>query len=336
MIDNIIHELPLPLLEKVGDNWNFRCVVCGDSKKSQTKKRGWILVNGTKVTYYCHNCGYNKPIMVFLKDHYPSVAKSYAKYLFKGKRRDSSSLVQTTVDEPEDTSGNQLQTIGLQKLCRLPEDHKAVKYFMGRQMPLRFLRYFYWTDNYCEYINSVIPDKFATPPLVDPRIVIPFYTLHRKVFAVQGRSLEKTGLRYITIKFDESHKKVFGLERMNRNKTILVFEGAFDSIFMPNAIAFGGADLDLNYLLDLASQDKYIFCYDNEPRNKEMCRRIDKVLRAGFRVCLMPNKLKKHGKDINDLIMAGMSKEEICGIIKDNVVEGKFGLVKFRLWKKGK
>ena len=335
MIENIIHSLPLPLLEKVGDNWNFRCVVCGDSKKSQTKKRGWILVNGTKVTYYCHNCGYNKRILTFLKEHFPAVAKEYTKHLFKSTSKQSkqSKLVQTTV---EDTSSNQIQNIGLQKLCKLPEDHPAVKYFMGRQMPLRFMRYFYWADNYCEYINSVIPDKFEKVPAEDPRIVIPFYTLHRKVFAVQGRAIGKSNLRYITIKFDETHKKIFGLERMDRNKTILVFEGAFDSIFMPNAIAFGGADLDFNYLLELATKDKYIFCYDNEPRNKEMCRRIVKVLKSGFKVCLMPNKLKKHGKDINDLIMAGMSKEEICGIIKDNVVEGKFGLVKFKLWKKGK
>jgi DNA primase len=334
MIENIIHSLPLPLLKKSGNHWNFRCVVCGDSLKDENKKRGWILVNGAKVTYYCHNCGYNKPILEFLKAHYPSVAKEYIKILFKDKRRDTSSLVQTEI--VEDTSENQQRKLALQKLCKLPEDHEAIQYYHRRQMPVRFLRYFYWTDNFREYVNSIIPDKFEKVPESDPRIVIPFYTQHRKIFAVQGRSLTKSGLRYITIKFDEGHKKVFGLERMNRDKTILVFEGAFDSVFLPNAIACGGADLDLNYLTELAPKERYIFCYDNEPRNKEMCKRIEKVLKAGFRVCLMPHNLKRYGKDINDLVMGGLSIEHICVIIKENIVEGKMGLVKFRIWKKGK
>lgn len=332
MIDLIIHSLPLPLLQPVGDHWNFRCVVCGDSKKSETKKRGWILVKGTKATYHCHNCGYSVPILVFLKTHFPAVHKEYIKILFKDKRRDRSKIVQTEI---KDTESNQQSQLDLPLMSQLPDDHFAVKYFKGRQLPIRFLRYLYFTDNYCEFINTVIPGKFEKPPKEDPRIVIPYYNQHRKIFAVQGRSFQDFGLRYITIKFND-HKKIFGLERMNRNKTILIFEGAFDSFFMPNAIAFGGADLDLNYLLELAQKDKYIFCFDNEPRNKEMCKRIEQVLKQGFKVFLMPHKYRKYGKDINKMVENGMTPKHICGIIKENIVQGKFGLMKFKLWKKGK
>jgi hypothetical protein len=334
IINNIIHELPLPLLEPVGDNWNFRCVVCGDSKKSETKKRGWILVQGNKITYFCHNCGYNKPILTFLKQYYPDVAKSYIKLAFKNKRRDhQDALVQTEVKK--DTSSNQQGQLKIPKMNTLPADHFAVKYFMRRKLPLKFLRYLYFTDNYCAFINTIIPDKFKNVPDKDPRIVIPFYNKHQKIFAVQGRALEGGYLRYITIKFNE-HKKIFGLERMKRNKTVPVFEGAFDSFFIPNAIAMGGADLDLKYLKELAPMDRYLFCFDNEPRNKEMCCRVEKVLKAGFRVCLMPAKYKKYGKDINKMVENGMTPHQICAIIKDNIVQGKFGLMKFNLWKKGK
>jgi hypothetical protein len=332
MIENIIHELPLPLLEPVGDNWNFRCVVCGDSKKSETKKRGWILINGDKITYYCHNCGYNKSILKFLKEHFPEVAKSYIKIRFKNKRRDhQEKLVQTTVD----TSSNQQSQLDIPRMNALPPDHFAVKYFMGRKLPIKFLRYLYFTDNYCKFINTLIPGKFENPSEEDPRIVIPFYNQHRKIFALQGRSFQDYGLRYITIKLND-HKKVFGLERMDRNKTVLVFEGAFDSFFMPNAIAIGGADLDLNYLEELANKDRFVFCFDNEPRNKEMCARIEKVLKKGFRVFLMPGKYRKYGKDINKMVENDMTPREICGIIKENIVQGKFGLMKFKLWRKGK
>jgi transcription elongation factor Elf1 len=334
MIEHIIHQLPLPLLEPVGDNWNFRCIVCGDSKKSETKKRGWILVDGTKVTYHCHNCGYSVPILVFLKDNFPDVYKDYIKILFKSKRRGhEEKLVQTTV--VKDTSSNQQSKLDLPTLNILDPDHFAVKYFMNRKLPIKFLRYLYFTKNYCKFINSLVPDKFDNPPDEDPRIVIPYYSRNRKIFAVQGRSFKDYGLRYITIKFND-HMKIFGLERLDTNKTILVLEGAFDSFFLPNSISMGGADLDLNYLLELASKKRYVFCFDNEPRNKEMCARIEKILKQGFRVCLMPEKYKRYGKDINKMVENGMTPREICAIIKENIVQGKFGLMKFKLWKKGK
>jgi hypothetical protein len=335
IVNNIIHELPLPLLEPVGDNWNFRCVVCGDSKKSETKKRGWILVKGNKISYYCHNCHYSQSLLTFLREYYPDVAKSYIKIAFKNKRRDHhDSLIQTEVEK--DTSSNQQRQLNIPKLNTLPADHFAVKYFMARKLPLKFLRYLYFADNYCEFINTIIPGKFENvSDNKDPRIVIPYYNQHKKIFAVQGRSFQDYGLRYITIKFND-HKKIFGLERMDRNRAIPVFEGAFDSFFIPNAIAMGGADLDLKYLRELATVDRYIFCFDNEPRNTEMCGRIEKVLKAGFRVCLMPAKYKRYGKDINKMIENGMTPREICAIIKENIVQGKFGLMKFNLWKKGK
>jgi transcription elongation factor Elf1 len=334
MIEFVIHQLPLPLLERIGTNWNFRCVICGDSKKSETKKRGWILVDGTKVTYHCHNCGYSVPIFQFLKENFPDVYKDYVKILFKSKRQShEEKLVQTTVER--DVSSNQQSKLDLPTLNALPKDHFAVKYYMGRQLPIKFLKYLHFTKNYCEFVNTLLPGKFDNPPDEDPRIVIPFYSVHRKIFAIQGRSFQDYGLRYMTIKFND-HKKIFGLERMNANKTILVLEGAFDSFFLPNSIAFGGADLDLDYLLELAPRDRFVFCFDNEPRNPQMCKRIEKILKQGFRVCLMPAKYKRYGKDINQMVEKGMTPRDICVIIKDNIVQGKFGLMKFKLWKKGK
>jgi hypothetical protein len=50
----------------------------------------------------------------------------------------------------------------------------------------------------------------------------------------------------------------------------------------------------------------------------------------------MPAKYKRYGKDINQMVEKGMTPRDICVIIKDNIVQGKFGLMKFKLWKKGK
>jgi hypothetical protein len=334
MIENIIHQLALPQLEKKGQYWNFRCILCGDSKKDEKKKRGWILTKGDKITYHCFNCGESIPILKFLKEHYPAVHKDYIKILFKGKKNThEDKLVQTEVEK--DTSENQKSKLPIPKLSQLEPGHMAVEYFKDRMLPHKFLRYFYYVDNFFEFVNDQLPGKFENVPNEDPRIVIPLYTPHRKIFGVQGRALSPNSrLRYITIKFDEAYPKIFGLERLKTNREILVFEGAFDSIFMPNSIAFVGADLNYDYLLEMAAQDQYIFCFDNEPRNEQMLERIEKALKAGFRVSLLPYKYKRKGKDVNKMVENGMWAKDIYNLLVTYAVQGKMGLMKFKLWKK--
>ena len=42
--------------------------------------------------------------------------------------------------------------------------------------------------------------------------------------------------------------EVYGLNRVDFNKTIYVTEGPFDSLYIDNAIAMAGADVDWNLL----------------------------------------------------------------------------------------
>ena len=44
---------------KRGEKWQFRCNICGDSKKSKTKRRAWILKSKKGVWIFnCFNsCG---------------------------------------------------------------------------------------------------------------------------------------------------------------------------------------------------------------------------------------------------------------------------------------
>ena len=52
--DKYILLLNLPKITKKDDKYNFRCVICGDSKKSSKKKRGWLLWNKDYNTYIYH------------------------------------------------------------------------------------------------------------------------------------------------------------------------------------------------------------------------------------------------------------------------------------------
>ena len=56
--------------------------------------------------------------------------------------------------------------------------------------------------------------------------------------------------------------------------------------------------------------------FDNEPRNGEIVKQIEKMIDKGRKVVLWPDNVEE--KDINDMILSGMTKENIQEIIKQN------------------
>jgi transcription elongation factor Elf1 len=67
-----ITSIGLSSLSTRGDKYNFRCPFCGDSKKNQRKKRGWLLWNEPFDTYIfsCHNCGINTNFDKMLEENF--------------------------------------------------------------------------------------------------------------------------------------------------------------------------------------------------------------------------------------------------------------------------
>ena len=65
---------------------------------------------------------------------------------------------------------------------------------------------------------------------------------------------------------DESRIKVYGLNRVDLNKTVYITEGPFDSMFIDNAIAMAGADVDW----DLIKGKDAVFVYDNENETQKL------------------------------------------------------------------
>ena len=144
-----------------------------------------------------------------------------------------------------------------------------------------------------------------------PRVIIPFYDVHNKVFAFQGRAFGDEQPRYITIKLDENKRRIYGLERLDTSKKIYITEGPLDSLFLPNAIAVAGSDLEISSL-----KKKSVYIFDNEPRSTIIINKMKKLIEKNYNVCVWPKSLKY--KDINDMIIAGMSPVEIQTIIDNN------------------
>jgi hypothetical protein len=75
-----------------------------------------------------------------------------------------------------------------------------------------------------------------------------------------------------------------------------------------------------------------VFVYDNEPRNREIVNRISKCIDRGQRVVIWPPNIIK--KDINELILDGMTENEIMEIIKNNTYFGAIAKLKLNQWKR--
>ncbi len=333
-ISYYINQCGLEGLERQGNNYNFRCPFCNDSKKSKRKKRGWFYYSSSYNIYFfkCYNsakCPSQMSFNSYLKQEHTEVYNEYLRDSFKengitSRKRKRPKKQQNKPVKPT----KQYQSLDLKKISELNDDHLAYKYIKNRMIPKKFFNCFYYTENYRKWINTKINNKFKNITECDKRIVIPFYTMDKKIFSVAGRSLEKNPfIRYITVKFDETHKKVYGLDRVDFDKTIYITEGQFDSLFIPNGIAMGGADIDYKYLLTLAPKKNYVFVYDNEI-NKDLKNTINKAIDNGFKVCIFPREFRKYGKDINQMIESGFSKEAIFKSIKENIYSGMIARLK--------
>ena len=148
------------------------------------------------------------------------------------------------------------------------------------------------------WINSILPDKLKMKE--HPRLVFPFIDKDGKCFGVSARSFDPEGLRYITIMF-EDHPKIFGLDVVDMSKTYYICEGPIDSLFLDNSVAMAGADGNINGFDNI---DNAVYIFDNEPRNTEIHKRMEKIIKQGNKICIWPSNIKE--KDINDMVLANI------------------------------
>jgi len=150
----------------------------------------------------------------------------------------------------------------------------------------------------------------------EPRMVIPFFDTEGKLIAAQGRALGKSELRYITIKVDEDSPKIYGLDRWNSEEPTYIVEGPFDSMFIPNCLAVAGGDLQTIKM----DKKQCVLIFDNEPRNEHTVKKLMKSIADEWSVVIWSK--EKKFKDINDLIMNGLSTDEILEMINKQTMKG--------------
>jgi len=303
---------------------NFRCPVCGDSQKSKAKARGWLLEKDNTFHYFCHNCGTSQSFSYFLKSVDGLAYNDYVAEKYINKTKEEKPTLEKTKFETPKFKENPLKT--LKKISQLDPSHALKKYIEQRKIPTNQHYRLYYAPKFKTWVNSLVPNKFESTEKDEPRLVMPFIDKDGKVFGVSARGFNPNGVRYITIMFDE-RPKIFGLDKVDTTKKYFVVEGAIDSMFLSNAIAMAGADGNMSGLENL---ENAIIVFDNEPRNKEIHKRMERVIRLGHTICIWP--ANAPGKDINEMILNGaVSVEEI---ILKNSYKGLEANLKLMSWRK--
>jgi len=306
----------LQKFKRVKNNlYNFRCPICGDSQKNKNKTRGYLYTVKTNTNFKCHNCGASMSLNNFLKKIDTVLYKQYTMEKFKegftGKN--------FVTEEPQIEFKKPVFKKKL-KLPKASDSPKADGYLTARKLdPSKF----YYAENFKGFVNSLKP-TFDDVKHDEERIIIPLF-YNRDLIGLQGRSIGSSKVKYITVMLDDDAPKIYGLDEIDKSKTVYVTEGPFDSTFVRNAIAMCGADADI----DKWGISNPVWIYDNEPRNGEIVRRIGNTIDKGESVVIWPSSIDD--KDINDMVMSGL---DVQSVIESNTYSGLEAKLKFNLWKK--
>lgn len=314
--------------------WNFSCPFCGDSQKNKTKARGYVFQKGTDLFYRCHNCGVSTNAANLIKQVDGALHKEYVLERYTSGKSNNARTANTILN----ISPPRFDKVAKQKffehgefVSNLPSGHFCLDYLTKRKIPEKFYDKLLFTQHYKQFCDALIPNHGKTI-IDDARLVIPFYNEYNELVAVSGRALE-TGdktLRYVTIRTNESDSKlVYGLDRIDKKKTVKIIEGPLDSLFISNCVASGDANLTITAKnIDCEK----ILIFDNEPRNKEIVKMMQDAIKLDYNVVIWPDTVI--GKDINEMVMNGLSPDEIERIISINTSKGLQAQTKFVFWKK--
>lgn len=324
---NIVSSQLNQFKRKSDNLWNFRCPFCGDSQRDKTKARGYVFLKEGTYIYKCHNCGQGASLGNLIKQVDHSVYQDYVTERFMNgkKRRFTKKPEIKRVRKPRFIKDTPLEKIN--KISQLKNDHPARRYVDSRRIPKSLHYKLFYAKKFYQWAKEIAPGKFDNVIHDEPRLVIPFIDEYGNLIGLQGRAFGKSLPKYITIMLDEDAPKIFGLDSIDWSKPVTVVEGPIDSMFLNNAIAMAGADIS-----GLDRSANFVFAYDNEPRSKEIVKRMEKTINEGYSVVIYPNSIKE--KDINDMVLAGREPEEIQTIISNNTFNGLSAKAKLSEWRK--
>ena len=287
--EKILEHIPRGFT-RVGDKINIRCPICGDSKKSERKKRGWIYLKNA--SYYCFNCSTGMSGIKFLEfisgNDYENIRREYTRLFLKSGLSNSLSA-HYEIPSSEPTIFNVQSIINPDWKNPLTEDAK--KYLEGRKvLDAPFLQ-----DPLYSCFNSKTKNEY---------ILIPWIVNGTEAY-YQINDFKKYGsIKYIFPKGKQ--KLIAGLDNIDISwPYIICVEGFYDSVFVKNAVCVGTkaiTDIQEKMIKDRYPHHQIVVSFDNDTAGLSSMARMIKR-NADVKYFKWFDSTTKE-KDINDFVLA--------------------------------
>lgn len=271
--------------------WNCRCPYCGDSEKNQRKARGYFFIHEGDIVYKCHNCEIAVGLAHFLKNHDATLYKAWMLEKMRGVEAEEQEQVAKLVQAPS-----------FLKLEPIRKGSIQEQYLLSRCIESKYHARFFSVANARAFADSIESYKDRVPFDV-PAVGIPFYDAHSLSF-VQLRLIGHDSLRYVTMKLQPDAFKAFGLRDARKDRMLSVLEGAFDAIFVYNAIAVAGVASahEARYLSELGYTLRFIYDADYK-HNVQVRNQLLQRISEGHHVVCFDDTFT--AKDLNEAIQSG-------------------------------
>jgi hypothetical protein len=237
--------------------YNFRCPICGDSKKNPHIKRGYVLFKDSNWIYHCHNeCG-SMSFFKFLKERHNDVYRNVLFHAFD--RSDWKKKTKKVIPKQEATfKGTNIYKFQKGELIGITDAHPTAKialnYCISRKIPKSIYSHWYVCLKDSKFIvrgpdgNYIYNDKGI--PIGNEygnRLIIPYYRYGGDWVQFDARDLnEKSFLRYRNL--EGADRELYNGDFLNVNEPFFLFEGSIDSTFVRNSVAFGGTKHLMSFL----------------------------------------------------------------------------------------
>jgi predicted RNA-binding Zn-ribbon protein involved in translation (DUF1610 family) len=239
------------------DRINFACPICGDSQKSNYKKRGNFILSGKFANFYkCHNCGIAQRIDHFFGDQKVNLDLSILNYIGQ-QVQDYSYDANTKYDMSLFLDMDVIEKYAIDR----QEFLKGFGLVEAKDSPV-----WAWLKNRMQYDTTKFLYSYKN------YIVVLNLTPSGKILGVQKRNF-KGSSKYLTYKLGKLYEllkkdpkevpeeidtisQIFNICLINYKRPVTLFEGPLDSFLFKNSIASTGIhkgfaiDMPLRYWND--------------------------------------------------------------------------------------
>ena len=134
--------------------------------------------------------------------------------------------------------------------------------------------------------------------------------------------------KYLAAKVDPDSSLIFGLDRIDPDRRVIVLEGPLDSLFLDNAVAVTGTAL--TKAAEFLPKERLVLVYDNQAK---IADHMVRAAQDGFRVAVWWFQGGEGKKDINDLVLAGYDPERLVVLLAENSLVGTDAVRRIRRWR---